>query len=340
MKFDYYLPATGIAAAVAKAAWAKERGIDGVFSADTAHEPFLPLAAAIHAVPKMDYGTAIAVAFARSPMVVAQTAWDLAAASEGRFLLGLGPQIRPHIVRRFSMPWDSPGPRMREYLGAVRAIWDTFQNGVPLSFKGDFYQFSLMTPFFDAGPIEHSNVPIYIAGVGPYMIKLAGEAADGLHAHPFHTIKYLDEVVQPAIDAGAASAGRRSSEIARVCPIMVVTGHTEEQMSAAREAVRQQIAFYASTPAYRSILELHDWDFGERLTALSKRGEWDALPGVIPDEVVEEVAVVAPIAELGAALRERYEGRLDRIGLYTLGGDSLDLSDAEWSTVAAEVRGD
>lgn len=340
MKFDYYLPPSGIGDAVAKTAWAQARGFDGVFSADTAHEPFLPLAAAMQAVPEMDYGTAIAVAFARSPMVVAQTAWDLASLSGGRFMLGLGSQIRPHIVRRFSMPWDSPGPRMREYLAAVRAIWNTFQHGTALSFQGDFYQFSLMTPFFNAGPIDTPDVPIYLAGVGPYMTKLAGEVADGLHAHPFHTVRYLDEVVQPAIDAGAALAGRTACVVERVCPIMVITGHSEEQISDAREAVRQQIAFYASTPAYRSILDLHDWDFGERLTALSKRGDWDALAGVIPDEVVEAVAVVAPVAELGAALRERYSGRLDRIGLYTLGGDGFVLSDEDWTTIAGQARGD
>ena len=172
------------------------------------------------------------------------------------------------------------------------------------------------------------------------MTKLAGEVADGLHAHPFHTVRYLDEVVQPAIDAGAALAGRTASAVERVCPIMVITGHSEEQISDAREAVRQQIAFYASTPAYRSILDLHDWDFGERLTALSKRGDWDALAGVIPDEVVEAVAVVAPVAELGAALRERYSGRLDRIGLYTLGGDGFVLSDEDWTTIAGQARGD
>lgn len=338
MKVDYYLPPVGIGKAGALAGRAASLGYDGMFSADTGHEPFLPLVAAAQAAPGLNLGTAIAVAFARSPMVVAMTAWDLADLSGGRFLLGLGTQIKAHITRRFSMPWDSPGPRMREYIHALRAVWDTWQNGTPLRFSGDFYSLTLMTPFFNPGPIDHPDVPVYIAGVGPYMSKLAGEVCDGFHAHPFHTVRYLDEVVLPNIAAGAEGAGRSVDDVEVVSVVFTVTGRTEEEMAAMRQAVKQQISFYASTPAYRGVLDVHGWDFGDTLTAMSKRGEWDKMADVIPDEAVAEVAVVAPLDELGPAIKARYGDRLDRVGFYTLGGDTMQLTDDEWGSLIESCK--
>jgi len=339
VKIDFYLPPGPLSQTAELAAWARRSGFDGLFTADTGHEPFLPIVQAVAAAPDMDYGTAIAVAFARSPMVVAQTAWDLAELSGGRFLLGLGSQIKPHIERRFSMPWSAAGPRMREYIAALRAIWATWQEGVPLRFKGDHYAFTLMTPFFDPGPIKHPDVPVYIAGVGPYMAALAGEVCDGYHVHPFHSVKYLEEVTFPAMDEGAASAGRDRSAVDIVSTVFVVTGRDEEEMASMRSLVKQQISFYASTPAYRGMLEVHDWDFGPELTAMSKRGEWASMADVIPDEAVAEVAVEAPLDELGAAVRARYHGILDRMGFYAIGTMMGALDEDGWAELVASTRG-
>lgn len=338
MKVDFYMPPGPLDEVGDMARWAQKIGYDGFFTADTGHEPFLPIVNAATAAPGLEFGTAIAVAFARSPMVVAQTAWDLAAFTNGRFLLGLGTQIKPHIERRFSMPWDAPGPKMREFVQALRAIWSTWQNGEPLRFKGDHYAFTLMTPFFDPGPIAHPEVPVYIAGVGPYMSRLAGEICDGYHVHPFHSVKYLEEVTFPAMDEGAALGGRSRSDVDLVSTVFVVTGRDEEEMSAMRDAVKQQIAFYASTPAYRGMLEAHDWDFGPELTAMSKRGEWRRMAGLIPDEAVSEVAVEAPIDELGAAVRARYRGVLDRVGYYSFAGGMDSMSDDQWASLVESTR--
>ncbi|MDP8959081.1 MAG: TIGR03617 family F420-dependent LLM class oxidoreductase [Actinomycetota bacterium] len=336
MKIDSYLPPDSLAEAGRMAAWAEQLGFAGIFSAETSHDPFLPLLEAARETQRCTLGTAIAVAFARSPTELAHTAWDLAAYSSGRFLLGLGSQVRAHVTRRFSMPWSHPGPRLREYILALRAIWDTWQTGSPLRFSGDYYQLTLMTPFFDPGPIQHPEVPVYIAGVGPYMCRLAGELCQGLHVHPLHTIRYLDELVLPNLAAGAERAGRRLQDVERAATIFAVTGRDEEEMAAAARAVKQHIAFYASTPSYSAVLELHGWDFGPTLTAMSRRGEWASMGEVIPDEVLEEVAVRAHWEELGHRLQERYGDRIQRAGLYLVG---LEPSDEQWSAILASAAG-
>lgn len=337
MLVDYYFPPQLPNAAPAAAARAAQLGYDGFFSAETSHEPFAPLFLASQAEPGLELGTAIAVAFPRSPMITAQVAWDLAAVSGGKFLLGLGTQVKAHITRRFSVEWSHPGPRLREYIAALRAIWDTWQNGTPLRFKGDFYQFTLMTPFFAPEPIEHPDIPVYIAGVGPYLARLAGEACQGFHVHPFHTVRYLDEVVLPQIAEGAAETGRSLDDVARVATVFVVTGHDDAEIAAQMRPVKQQIAFYASTPSYRVVLDTHGWDFGDTLNAMSRRGEWDAMADVIPDEVVHEVGVVAPIDELGSAMKAKYGDRLQRVGYYTLGGEAA-LGDEEWAAVITQTK--
>ena len=339
MKIDYYLPDGPLDAVPRLVARAKDIGYDGVFTADTAHEPFLPIVAAAPAGRGMDFGTAIAVAFARSPMVVAQTAWDLASLTEGRFLLGLGTQIKPHVERRFSMPWGAPTKRLAEFVGALRSIWDSWQKGTRLRFRGEFYSFSLMTPFFDPGPIVYPRIPIYIAGVGPRMSRLAGETCDGYHVHPFHTPRYLREVTIPAMDEGARSAGRSVENVTLASAVFVVTGRDEDEMATMRNGVRRQIAFYASTPAYRRVLQVHGWDFGPRLTALSKRGRWDRMADVVSDEVVAEVAVEAPVDRLGEAVRHRYHGLLDRVGFYALEGAMPAVGDDVWANVVTSARG-
>jgi probable F420-dependent oxidoreductase len=257
-------------------------------------------------------------------MVMAMTAWDLARMSHGRFLLGLGTQIRPHIVRRFSTVWDRPGPRLREYILSLRAIWDTWQNATPLSFDGEYYQFSLMTPFFNPGPISHPEVPVYIAGVGPHLSRLAGELCQGFHVHPFHTVRYLDEVVLPGITTGAEASGRALEDVARATAVFVMTGSDDSEIEQAMEPVRQQISFYASTPSYQPVLAANDWDFGGELTAMSKRGQWAEMAGLVPDEAVLTVGVAAPIDRLGEAIRDRYGDRIQRVGFYTI-GSALDM---------------
>jgi probable F420-dependent oxidoreductase len=335
LKVDYYLPPSppGVAAELAQRA--ARIGFDGVFTAETNRDPFLPLVAAGAAAPDLELGTAIAVAFARSPMTVAHTAWDLAEMSDGRFLLGLGTQVRAHVTRRFSMPWSNPGPRMREYLAALRAIWGAWRSGEPLRFEGENYRFTLMTPFFTPAPIPH-EIPLYIAGVGEYMCRLAGEVCDGFHVHPFHTRRYIDEVTLPAMAAGAAAAGRSLDDVERCCAVLVATGRSDAEVAAAVDAVRLQVAFYASTPAYRGVLETHGWEVGPRLSAMSRRGDWESLPDLVSDEMVREVAVVAPVDRLAAAIKARYAGILQRFGFYT--PLPPDLDEEGWAGLVAEIQ--
>jgi probable F420-dependent oxidoreductase len=337
MKIDYYFPPQPVAGATEAARRARAIGFDGFFSAETAHDPFLPLAAASIAEPGLDLGTAITVAFPRSPMVLAQTAWDLAALSRGRFILGLGTQVRAHIVHRFGMEWTSAAGRLRDYLGALRATWTSFQTGEPLRYRSEHYTLSLLTPFFAPEPMDWPDIPVAIAGVGPGLSRLAGELCDGFHVHPFHTVRYLDQVVLPNIVAGASAAGRRSGEVQLISTVFVVTGRTEAEMAVMREGVRSQIAFYASTPSYRVVLDVHGWDFGDELNALSRRGAWKEMAALVPDEVVDEVAVVAPLDELGAAIKARYGDRLARVGYYTLAGD-VAISDADLAALVESTR--
>ena len=339
MKVDFYFPPVSPLVAAGEAARrAESLGYDGFFTAETSHDPFLPLAIVAHTSPSLELGTGIAVAFPRSPMIMAYTAWDLAAASGGKFILGLGTQVKGHIVRRFSGEWLPPGPRMRDYLLALRAIFRSWQEGVPLQHEGDFYRLSLMTPFFNPGPIEHPDVRLAIAGVGPYMARLAGELCEGFHVHPFHTVRYLDEVVIPNIRKGAENAGRSHVSVEMITTVFVVTGRNEEEINRSMAPTKAQIAFYASTPNYAGVLELHGWDFGEQLGAMSRRGQWGDMAQMVPDEVVHEVAVVAPLDSLGSAIRERYGDRINRVGFYALDGDQ-GWSDEEWLHLVEETRG-
>lgn len=320
MQVDFYFPPSAPLSARHAAERAARVGYDGFFTAETSHDPFLPLMAAADAAPDLELGTAIAVAFPRSPMVTAMTAWDLAEASAGKFILGLGTQVKAHITRRFSTEWGSPGPRLRDYVLALRAIWDAWSDQTRLRYDGDFYRFSLMTPFFDPGPIPHPHPPVAIAGVGPYLSRLAGEVCDGFHVHPFHTVAYLDEVVLPNLAEGARAAGRSPDDCQRISTVFVVTGTDAAEVEESMAMVKQQISFYASTPSYAPVLEASGWDFGPKLTAMSKRGQWEEMADVITDDVVEQVGVVAPVDKLGSAIRRRYGDRLQRVGLYNVAG--------------------
>ncbi len=322
--------------AAGEARSAEAAGYDAVWTAETTHDPFLSLALGAEHTRNLRLGTAIAVAFARSPMTLAMTAWDLQAFSGGRLLLGLGSQIKPHIERRFSMPWSHPAPRMREFISALRAIWACWQDGAPLAFRGDFYTHTLMTPFFNPGPIEAPPPQVFLAAVGAGMTRVAGEVADGLLVHPLSSERYIREVTLPAVEAGLARRGTGRHQFQLSWPLFVVSGSSEEETQSFARLVRQQIAFYASTPAYRGVLDLHGWgDLHPELNALSKQGRWEDMAALIGDDMLETFAVVAPLEELGAAIRRRTEGLVQRISFYALPR----LDDEARARLLADIRG-
>lgn len=292
-------------------------GFDGVWTFEAAHDPFLPLALAAAATTRLSIGTNISVAFGRSPFTMAQVAWDLQRASAGRFHLGLGTQVRAHVERRFSMPFEHPAARITDYIRCLRAIWDTFQHDTRANYEGPFYRFKLMNPFFNPGPITHAHIPIYLAGVNPRMCRAAGEVADGFHVHPMHSVGYLRDIVRPALDEGARLNGRSVDDVILYAPVFAISGYTQAAMDAAEHEVRRQIAFYASTPNYRVLLEYHGYDsVGKELSALMRRGDFAAMPKLVPDSLLEEVAVIASSSALPVQLRQRYQGLLQRVSLY------------------------
>ena len=325
----------GLTGVAGMAQLAEAAGYDGVWSAETSHDPFFPLLLGAEHTERIELGTAIAVAFARNPMTLASTAWDLQAFSEGRFILGLGSQIKPHITKRFSMEWSHPAPRMREMVLAIRAIWDCWTNGTKLDFRGDFYTHTLMTPFFNPGPNPHGDAKIFIAGVGPLMTKVAGEVCDGFLVHPFTTDAYLREVTLPALEEGMAVSGRQRDDFEISLTAFVVSGDTEEDMTKAADAARSQLAFYGSTPAYRGVLEHHGWgDLQTELNALSKQGDWKTMATLIDDDVLNTFAVVAEPDRVGDGLVERFGGVIDRVGFYL----GLSGSDEVKAATIAQLR--
>jgi len=291
---------------------AEEGGYDAALFPEIAHDPFLPVALAAQATERVELITGIAVAFARNPMSVAVTANDLHRLSGGRFVLGLGSQIKPHITKRFSMPWSHPAARMREYVMALRAIWASWEDGTPLDFRGDFYTHTLMTPMFDQGPSEHGPPKVFVAAVGPAMTRVAGEVADGLMAHGFTTPAYFRDVTMAHLADGLAAAGRSRADVEVTVPLMMVVDGPGREKSL--QATRMQLGFYGSTPAYRPVLEHHGWgDLGDELNRLSKAGDWVAMGEAIDDEVLETFAIVADRDDIAAAVRERFGGLVDRV---------------------------
>jgi probable F420-dependent oxidoreductase len=340
MKFDAILNVDAghmrDAAKIVRAAEAV--GFAGMWTPETKHNPFFPLLIAAEHSERIQFGPAVAIAFPRSPMVMAQIAWDLQAVSRGRFILGLGTQVKAHIERRFGMTWEAPVAKLRDYIGALRAIWHAWQTGTKLDYQGTYYQHTLMTPFFNPGPIAHPRVPVYIAGVNEGLARLAGELCEGFHAHPFHSAKYLNEIVRPQIAAGAEQAGRSLADVELASGVFVITGVNEAAMEVMRTMVRDQISFYASTPTYRVVLECHGWqDIGEQLSRLASAKRWGEMGALISDEMIEVFAVEAPLDRLGQALRRRYDGVLDRVACY-LPYVPGELDDA-WRDVVRVVHG-
>jgi probable F420-dependent oxidoreductase len=289
-------------------------GYDGCWTGEIDHDPFLPMLLAAEHTNSITLGTSIAVAFARNPMNVANLGWDLQGFSGGRFILGLGTQIQSHIEKRFSMPWSNPVRRMAEFVGALQEIWRCWFTGDRLTFDGEFYTHKLMTPMFTPEPLAHPAPRIFIAAVGEAMTQMCAEVADGLLAHAFTTRRYLDEVTIPALLRGLARGGRQRADFEVSSPVFIVTGRDEAEMATAAASFRKQIAFYASTPAYRRVLELHGWgDLQPQLRALSIAGEWDAMADLIGDDILSEFAVVAPIDRVAHALGKRCSGAIDRV---------------------------
>jgi len=288
-------------------------GFDCLWTAETQHNPFLPCALIAEHTREMSIGTAIAVSFARSPADLAYTAWDLSAQSGGRFILGLGTQVRGHIEKRFGMPWpESPVGKLREQIQVIRTFWDCWQNDTKLRFDGEYYRIRLMSPFFNPGPIQHPDIPIYIAGVNTGLARLAGETCDGFHAHPFNSPRYLREVLLPAIEEGLGKAGRRREDISVSVTAFVATTPEEENFA------RAQISFYASTPSYRPVFALHGWeDVAEKLSAHAAKGEWGEMFSLVTDEILETFCLVTDAESLPARMKERYQGIADRLTLYT-----------------------
>ena len=314
---------------------AEAAGYDGAWVAETSHDPFLPMAVAAEHTERIELGTGIAVAFARNPMNLANLADDLHRFSEGRFILGLGSQIKPHITKRFSMEWSHPAARMRELVQAMHAIWDTWQDGTKLDFKGDFYTHTLMTPFFDPGPNPHGRPKVFLAAVGELMTEVVGEVCDGMLCHAFTTEAYLREVTLPALERGAAKAGRSLADIELSGPAFVVTGTTEEEMTASAVGVRKQIAFYGSTPAYRGVLERHGWgELQTELNGLSKQGRWDEMGTLIDDDMLDTFAIVAEPEQIAPRMKDRYGDVVDRISFYIPYRSDPD----RWSQVMTDLK--
>lgn len=329
MKFDLtFFPGNNIRADLDLIKQAEALGLDGVWTAEVAHNPFFSLTLGAKETGKINLGTQIAVAFPRSPMVTAQIAWDLAAQSKGRFILGLGTQVRAHITRRFSEEWHNPVDRMRDYIGGMRAIWDTFQNDARLRYRSDYYEFRLMAPFFNPGAIEDPDIPVYVAGVNANISKMAGEICEGLHAHGFHTPDYLQKVVMANVEKGLSTAGKSRSDFTLVVPLFIVTGRTAEEKERMAIDAKSRIAFYGSTPSYKAVMEHHGWDdLRVKLSQMAREGKWKEMWREISDEMMQEIALVAEPDELFDAIHARYDGFADRIclGVETNNSDNLTL---------------
>lgn len=313
MKLDASLPPVSLSAVSETARAAEALGFDAIWTTETQHDPFLPCTLIAEHTTKLNFGTAIAVSFARSPANLAYTAWDLAAQSSGRFILGLGTQVKAHIERRFGQPWpESVTGKLREQIQVIRTLWDCWQNGTKLNFRGEYYKIMLMSPFFNPGAIEHPNIPVYIAGVNTGLAKLAGELCDGFHAHPFNSPRYLKEVILPGIEEGAKKSNRKREDISVSVSAFIAT--TPEELNFARA----QISFYASTPSYRPVMDLHGWSgIAEQLSFHAAKGEWAEMPILITDEMLNEFCLVTDEDKLADELKKRYASIADRLTLYT-----------------------
>jgi probable F420-dependent oxidoreductase len=321
-----------------RSAIAERIGFDRITQSELSHDPFLPLAITAEHTNTIELATSVAIAFPRSPTVVAHVARDLNDLSAGRFILGLGTQVKGHIERRFATEWSSPGPRLRDYVEAVRAVWRSWDESGPLKHEGPFYPLSLMTPEFSPGPSAYRTVPIQIAGVNPYNLRLAGEICDGLRVHPFATRKYVEETIWPSVRKGAQRSGRDLADFEMVGGGFIATGKNEEAVLSARENARYRIAFYGSTRTYLPVLEAHGWgDLNGTLRRLVGEGKWDELSSAVPDDVLDEFCISGVYDEILPKIRDRYEGLVDTISL-DAPGDPDDEGIADLVRAVKELR--
>jgi probable F420-dependent oxidoreductase len=312
----------------------EEAGFDGAYTFEGQSDPFISVAAAAMTTQKMELMTSVAIAFARNPMNLAYLGNDLQNLSEGRFILGLGAQIKAHIERRFSMPWGKPAARMREMVQAIRAIWDCWETGEKLNFEGEFYQHTLMTPMFIPPKSEHGKPPIYIAGVGPLMTEVAAEVGDGYFLHPFSTEKAMNELSLAAINRGLEKAGKAREDFTVAAQVITATGLDEKTIQESIFGARSQIAFYASTPAYLPVLQCHGWeDLHVEAKRLSKEGKWMEMANLVDDEILNAIAVVGTPAEIAQKIADRFKGKADRISPVAYAPDVELLS-----TICREIR--
>lgn len=332
MKFDANLPPIPVNEVPKIAQAAEAIGFDGLWSSETMHDPFLPGPLIARYTEKIQFGTAIAVSFARSPTTLAYTAWDLAQASGGRFILGLGTQVKAHIERRFGMPWpDSVVHKLREQIEAIHALWNCWQKNEKLNYRGEYYKLTLMSPFFNPGPIQHPNIPIFIAGVNTGLAKLAGEVADGFVVHPFHSTDYLKQVILPVIEKGLTNANRKREAFQVSTTVFVVTNPEDEAF------VRAQVAFYASTPSYRRVMAHHGWEKeAEQLSSLVRENKWGEMAALVDESMINTFAIVAPVEELADKIYERYAGLADRLGLYI--PYTPGQRDPFWKTIVTSIK--
>lgn len=338
MKIDVGLRSHDLHALGGEAAAYERLGVDGLWSYETTSDPFLPLLAAALATERVSLGTGIAVAFARTPFAMAQTAWDLQRVSGGRLLLGLGTQVRAHVERRFSAEFEHPAARITDYIRCIRAIWDTFQSGARPAYEGRFYRFTLISDFFNPGPIEHPTIPISLAGVGERMARAAGEVADGFQVHPLHSPGYLRDVVRPAVAEGARAAGRDPAAVDLITSVLIVTGETEGERAQAESYARQQIAFYASTPTYRPFLAYHGFEaLGEKLSGLARERRFAEMPALVPDALLDAVAVSAKPTGVGEAIRARYADDLVQRA-YPYASIPADDPDGRFAALVAGIK--
>ena len=317
MKFDASLLVHDLGQMPALARFADETGFDGIWTFETAHEPFLPLVLAAEHSRNLSVGTSIAVAFARSPAILASIGWDLARFSKGRFILGLGTQVKGHNERRFGVKWERPVEKMREVILAVRAFWDCWQNRTRLNFQGEFFKLTLMTPFFSPEPHGYPRIPIFISGVNRRMCQLGGELCEGFHGHPLHTARYLREIVLANVEQGLALGKRERDAIELSSSIFVIPTDDLKQAAMGEAEVRRQISFYASTPPYRPVFELEGWgDIADQLRTMATRGRWNEMPLLITDDMLDRIALRGTWAELPKKVLQKYDGLLDRVSYY------------------------
>ncbi len=289
-------------------------GLDAILVEETKDDPFQLLALGSTTTERIQLGTSVAMAFPRSPTVTAMSAWSLQKVSNGRFLLGLGTQVRAHIERRYGLEWSPPAPWARDYINAMRAVWTSWQDRVPLQFESEHYRLDLMVPLFDPGPIDHPHIPVHLAAIGPNMCAVAGEVADGVRLHPVCTPRFIDEAVLPALARDAARADRDVTDVEVCMKPLIGAAPDEATLERVAETVRARVAFYLSTPSYRRTFELHGWgDIAREASTLSRARDWDALPRLVSDEMLHTVATIGTYHDIAERLNERYAGRVDRI---------------------------